>query len=51
MMKAYLIDMSMELWNIVCVGFDDPEDFGNLTHVIATTSKEILKLQAYSLVH
>jgi hypothetical protein len=51
MMKAYLIDMSLELWNIVCVGFDDPEDFGNLTHVIATTSKEILKLQAYSLVH
>jgi hypothetical protein len=29
--KAYLISLSLELWNIVCVGFDDPEDFGNLT--------------------
>jgi hypothetical protein len=31
MMKAYLTGLSLELWNIVCVGFDDPEDFGNLT--------------------
>jgi hypothetical protein len=31
MMKAYLTGFSLELWNIVCVGFDDPEDFGNLT--------------------
>jgi hypothetical protein len=31
MMKAYLTGLSSELWNIVCVGFDDPEDFGNLT--------------------
>jgi hypothetical protein len=31
MMKAYLIGLSLELWNIMCVGFDDPEDFGNLT--------------------
>jgi hypothetical protein len=31
MMKAYLTGLRLELWNIVCVGFDDPEDFGNLT--------------------
>jgi hypothetical protein len=31
MMKAYLTDSSLELWTIVCVSFDDPEDFGNLT--------------------
>jgi hypothetical protein len=31
MMKAYLTGLSLELWNIVCVGFDDPKDFGNLT--------------------
>jgi flagellar biosynthesis GTPase FlhF len=31
MMKAYLTGFSLELWNIVCVGFDDHEDFGNLT--------------------
>jgi hypothetical protein len=31
MMKAYRTGLSLELWNIVCVGFDDPEDFGNLT--------------------
>jgi hypothetical protein len=31
MMKPYLTGLSLELWNIVCVGFDDPEDFGNLT--------------------
>jgi hypothetical protein len=31
MMKAYLTGLSLELWNIVCVGFDDPEDFRNLT--------------------
>jgi hypothetical protein len=31
MMKAYLTGLSLELCNIVCVGFDDPEDFGNLT--------------------
>jgi hypothetical protein len=31
MMKAYLTGLSLELWNIVCVCFDDPEDFGNLT--------------------
>jgi hypothetical protein len=31
MMKAYLTGLSLELWNIVCVGFDDPEDFANLT--------------------
>jgi hypothetical protein len=31
MMNSYLIGLSLELWNIVCVGFDDPEDFGNLT--------------------
>jgi hypothetical protein len=30
-MKAYLTGLSLELRNIVCVGFDDPEDFGNLT--------------------
>jgi hypothetical protein len=30
-MKAYLTGLSLELWNIVCVCFDDPEDFGNLT--------------------
>jgi hypothetical protein len=29
-MKAYLTSLSLELWNIVCVGFDDPKDFGNL---------------------
>jgi hypothetical protein len=31
MMKAYLTGLSLELWNIVCIGFDDPEDFENLT--------------------
>jgi hypothetical protein len=31
MMKSYLTGLSLELWNIVCVDFDDPEDFGNLT--------------------
>jgi hypothetical protein len=31
MMKVYLTGLSLELWNIVCVGFDDPEYFGNLT--------------------
>jgi hypothetical protein len=31
MMKAYLTGLSLELWNIVCVGFDDLEDFRNLT--------------------
>jgi hypothetical protein len=31
MMKAYLTGLSLEFWNIVCVGCDDPEDFGNLT--------------------
>jgi hypothetical protein len=31
MMKAYLTGLSLELSNIVCVGFDDPEDFVNLT--------------------
>jgi hypothetical protein len=31
MMKDYLTGLSLELWNIVCVGFDDPKDFGNLT--------------------
>jgi hypothetical protein len=31
MMKAYLTGLSLEFWNIVCVGFDDLEDFGNLT--------------------
>jgi hypothetical protein len=31
MMKAYLTGLSLELWNIVCVGFEDPEDFRNLT--------------------
>jgi ATP-dependent Clp protease ATP-binding subunit ClpA len=31
MMKAYLTGLSLELWNIVCVDFDDPEDFRNLT--------------------
>jgi hypothetical protein len=31
MMKAYLIGLHPELWNIVCVGFDDPEDPANLT--------------------
>jgi hypothetical protein len=31
MMKAHLTGLSLELWNIVCVGFDDPEDFRNLT--------------------
>jgi hypothetical protein len=31
MMKAYLTGLHPELWNIVCVGFDDPEDLENLT--------------------
>jgi hypothetical protein len=31
MMKVYLTGLSLELWNIVCVGFDDSEDFENLT--------------------
>jgi hypothetical protein len=31
MMKAYLTGLSLELWNIVCVGFDDLEDFRSLT--------------------
>jgi hypothetical protein len=31
MMKAYLTGLSLELWTIVCVGFDDPEDFRKLT--------------------
>jgi hypothetical protein len=31
MMKAYLNSLSLELWNIVCVGFDDPKHFGNFT--------------------
>jgi hypothetical protein len=48
MMKAYLTGLSLELWNILCVGFDDPKDFGNFT---PRASREILKLQAYSLVH
>jgi flagellar biosynthesis GTPase FlhF len=31
MMKSFLTGLSLELWNIVCVGFDDPEDSGNLS--------------------
>jgi hypothetical protein len=31
MMKAYLTGLHPELWNIVCVGFDDPKDPKNLT--------------------
>jgi hypothetical protein len=31
MMKSRLTGLSLELWNIVCVGFDDPKDFGNFT--------------------
>jgi hypothetical protein len=31
MMKVYLTGLSLELWNIVCVGFDDFEAFGYLT--------------------
>jgi hypothetical protein len=50
MMKAYLTGLSLELWNIVCVGFDDPEDFRNLTQVTAATLGGMLKLQACSLV-
>jgi hypothetical protein len=50
MMKAYLTGLSLELWNIVCVGFDDPEDFGNLTPRDRRNIKEMLKLQAYFLV-
>jgi hypothetical protein len=30
-MKTYLTGLSLELWNIVCVGFNDPEDFRKLT--------------------
>jgi hypothetical protein len=30
-MKAYLTGLRLELWNIVCVGFDVLGDFGNLT--------------------
>jgi hypothetical protein len=30
-MKVYLTGLSLELWKIVCLGFDDPEDIGNLT--------------------
>jgi hypothetical protein len=51
MMKAYLTGLSLELWNIVCVGFDDPKTLKTSLHVITATSKEMLKLQAYSLVH
>jgi hypothetical protein len=29
--ETYLSSLNLELWNIVCVGFDDLEDFGNLT--------------------
>jgi hypothetical protein len=32
MMKDYLTGLSLKLWNIVCVHFDDPEDFGNCQH-------------------
>jgi hypothetical protein len=31
MMKAYLTGLHPELWNIVCVCFDDPKDPENLT--------------------
>ena len=31
LMKAYLTGLSLELWNIVYVDFDDPEDYENLT--------------------
>jgi hypothetical protein len=48
MMKAYLTSLSLELWNIVCVGFDDPEDFRILLQVTAATLGGMLKLQAYS---
>jgi hypothetical protein len=50
MMKAYLTGLSLELWNIVCVDFDDPEDFGTSHHVIIATLGGMLKQQAYSLV-
>ena len=31
MMKAYIILLHLEMWNIVCVGFEDPVDPKNLT--------------------
>jgi hypothetical protein len=31
LMKAYLNGLNLELWNVVCVGFDDPEDYEKLT--------------------
>ena len=31
MMKAYLIGLHPEMWNIVCVGFEDPVDPENPT--------------------
>jgi hypothetical protein len=31
MMKAYLTGLHSKMWNIVCVGFDDLEDYENLT--------------------
>jgi hypothetical protein len=31
MMKAYLIGLHLEMWNIVCVGFEDPVDPENPT--------------------
>ena len=30
-MKAYLTGLHLDLWNIVCVGFEDPEDEEKLT--------------------
>jgi hypothetical protein len=50
MMKAYLTGLSLELWNIVCVGFDDPKTLETSHHVIITTLGGMLKQQAYSLV-
>jgi hypothetical protein len=50
MKKANLTSLSLELWNIVCVDFDDPKDFGNLTPRDRRNIKKMLKLQAYYLV-
>jgi hypothetical protein len=50
MMKAYLTGLSLELWNIVCVGFDDPEDFRKPTPLDHRNIRRMLKPQVYSLV-
>jgi hypothetical protein len=41
-----LTGLSLELWNIVCVGLMIPKTLETSPHVITATSREMLKLQS-----